>query len=90
MIKIIAAGIMFLQLCVVNVVCASDLKIVNAANYIDVVSGALISPAVIVIEAGKISAINPDVLPSGPQIIDLGDSTLLPCVMDMHSHVTLD
>ncbi|MFT5655682.1 MAG: imidazolonepropionase-like amidohydrolase [Arenicella sp.] len=87
---IIVAVIVFLQLCVINVVCASDLKIVNAENYIDVVSGALISPAVIVIKAGKISAINPAVLPSGAQIIDLGDSTLLPGVMDMHSHITLD
>ena len=88
--RIIVAGIIFLQLCVVNVVYASGLKIVKAANYIDVVSGKLISPAVIVIEEGKISAINPEVLPSGAEVVDLGDSSLLPGVMDMHSHVTLD
>jgi imidazolonepropionase-like amidohydrolase len=55
-----------------------------------VISGKLISPAVIVIKAGKISAINPAALPSSAQIIDLGDSTLLPGVIDMHSHVTLN
>ncbi len=79
-----------LQLCAANAICASELLIVKASHYVDVVSGKLISPAVILIQDDRIAAINPETLPSDSDVIDLGDSTLLPGMMDMHSHVTLD
>lgn len=79
-----------LQLCAANAICASELLIVKASHYVDVVSGKLISPAVILIQDDQIAAINPETLPSEIDVIDLGDSTLLPGMMDMHSHVTLD
>ena len=79
-----------LQLCAANAICASELLIVKASHYVDVVSGKLISPAVILIQDDQIAAINPETLPSESDVIDLGDSTLLPGMMDMHSHVTLD
>ena len=79
-----------LQLCAANAICASELLIVKASHYVDVVSGKLISPSVILIQDDQIAAINPEILPSDSDVIDLGDSTLLPGMMDMHSHVTLD
>ncbi|MEO1252129.1 MAG: amidohydrolase family protein [Pseudomonadota bacterium] len=71
-------------------VASAETSILQAARMIDVRSGAIISPAVIVVRDGLIEAVNPEALPQGAKRIDLGDQTLLPGVMDMHSHVTLD
>lgn len=68
----------------------ADTTILRAARMVDVASGDIISPAVVVIQDGVIDAVNPEVLPDGAATIDLGDRTLLPGMMDMHSHVTLD
>ena len=69
---------------------AVERVVVRAAQYLDTESGRLVSPAVMVVEDGLITAVNPSVIPNDTKIIDLGDATLLPGVMDMHSHVTLD
>jgi imidazolonepropionase-like amidohydrolase len=57
---------------------------------IDVASGEVISPAVLVVTDNRIVDVNPDSLPAGSRTIDLGDRTLLPGLFDMHSHLTLD
>ena len=69
---------------------SADTKILRAAQMVDVRSGKVVAPAVIVITDDKITAVNPADIPNADEIIDLGDVTLLPGVMDMHSHVTLD
>lgn len=69
---------------------AAQTLVLNARNYVDVASGQLVSPAVIVVKDGLIEAINPPVLPTDAQLIELGDRTLLPGLMDMHTHVTAD
>ncbi len=80
----------FLLLGATGAIYASKLQVITASHYLDVVSGKLISPAVIVIQDDKIVAINPKDFPSDAQVIDLAGKTLLPGLMDMHSHVTLD
>ncbi len=65
-------------------------QILRAAQMVDVRSGEIIRPANIVLDGDKILAVNPGVLPEDIPITDLGDVTLMPGVMDMHSHVTLD
>jgi imidazolonepropionase-like amidohydrolase len=67
----------------------AETTILRAARYLDVDAGRYVSPAVIVIEDGKIAAINPETTPS-EGIIDLGDMTLLPGLMDAHTHLTFD
>ncbi len=69
---------------------AAEIQILKAARMLDVVSGEIISPAVILIEDGLIAELNPKTIPAEAKLIDLGDRTLLPGVMDMHTHVTLD
>jgi len=88
--KIILLAVALLQLCATSICFAADLKLLKAKNYIDVKTGEVISPAVILIEDGIITAVNPKQWPQDAKVIDLGDSTLLPGVMDMHSHVTTD
>ncbi|MEK7266606.1 MAG: amidohydrolase family protein, partial [Pseudomonadota bacterium] len=68
---------------------AAETTILKSARYLDVVSGRYVSPAVIVVEDGKIAAINPASTPEGATI-DLGDTTLLPGLMDAHTHLTFD
>lgn len=68
----------------------ADATILRAARMIDVASGKVISPAAIVVRDGVIESVNPEALPEDAALLDLGDRTILPGVMDMHSHVTLD
>jgi imidazolonepropionase-like amidohydrolase len=82
--------ILILPMMFFNCNASTKLKLIKAKGYIDVVSGQLISPAILVIDNGKISDINPTVIPSDIDIIDLEDRILLPGMMDMHTHVTGD
>ena len=63
--------------------------IVNAKAYLDVERGQLVEPAVIVIEEGFIAAVNPSRIPSGERI-DLAGLTLLPGLIDLHTHLTYE
>jgi imidazolonepropionase-like amidohydrolase len=65
-------------------------KIVRAARLLDVASGRMIEPAVLVTSGDRIAAINPSVTPSGAEVIDLGDVTLLPGLIDAHLHLMDD
>jgi len=80
----------FLLLVKVNLATANDWQVIKASNYLDVVTGKLVSPAILVVKNDRIAQINPESLPSTDRIIDLSGFTLLPGLMDMHSHVTLD
>lgn len=74
---------------VTSQICAQT-TVIQANGYIDVVSGELITPAIIVVENGLISSINPQSLPAEAETIDLSGKILLPGFMDMHTHVTAD
>jgi imidazolonepropionase-like amidohydrolase len=55
----------------------------------DGVSDRLVSPAVVVVLGDKIRGVGPNVeIPAGSEIIDLGDSTLLPGFIDAHTHLS--
>ncbi|HXV62864.1 MAG TPA: amidohydrolase family protein [Vicinamibacteria bacterium] len=64
--------------------------VLRAGRYLDVGAGRLVSPAVLVIEDERIRAINPSAIPSGVTSIDLGDATLLPGLIDVHTHLLYD
>lgn len=75
---------------VASTVVAQQRTVVRAARMLDVESGRIVPNAVVVIEGEKIVAVNPAQPPAGAQTIDLGDVTLLPGLMDMHTHLTFD
>ncbi len=55
---------------------------------LDVRSGTIISHAVVVIEADRIKAAGADIaIPPGARLLDLGDVTLLPGLIDAHTHL---
>jgi len=67
---------------------ADTVTYIKAARMIDGRGGAIISPASITITGNKITAINSQP-PANANVIDLGDVTLLPGLIDAHVHLLL-
>src|SRR5437870_3920330 len=64
------------------------LMVVRAARMLDVQSGKYVSNAVLVIEADRIKSAGSNLpVPAGAQILDLGKATLLPGLIDCHTHL---
>lgn len=68
----------------------AETLVIEAGQYLDVVQGRLVSPAVIVVEGDRIAAINPDVRPNAARTLDLRQYTLLPGLMDAHTHLNYE
>jgi imidazolonepropionase-like amidohydrolase len=62
--------------------------VIRAARLIDGRGGAVIAPAVVVVRGNKIESVGGSA-PAGAQVIDLGDVTLLPGLIDAHVHTLL-
>jgi len=61
--------------------------VLKAARMLDVASGRMIPNAMLVVEGGRITAVNPSSTPDGAHVVDLGDVTLLPGFIDAHTHL---
>ena len=68
----------------------ATLKVLRADRYVDVESGRIVSPAVIVVRGQRIEAVNPASAPTGAEVIELSGLTLLPGFIDAHTHLTSD
>jgi imidazolonepropionase-like amidohydrolase len=67
---------------------APPLVALKAARLMDGKSSTVLTSAVVLIESDKIKAVGSgSVIPPGAKIIDLGDSTLLPGLIDAHTHL---
>jgi imidazolonepropionase-like amidohydrolase len=64
--------------------------VLHAARLLEIDTGRVISPGEILIEGERIAAVGSAVThPTGAQFIDLGDTTLLPGLIDAHVHLFL-
>jgi imidazolonepropionase-like amidohydrolase len=70
---------------------ADQLIALKAARLFDGKSNALVQNAVVIVQGDKIVDAGSNLpIPSGAQVIDLGDATLAPGFMDAHTHLTAD
>jgi len=64
--------------------------VIRADRMLDVVSGEIIEEAYISVEGQTITGVGGPSLAEGAKVVDLGDMTLLPGLIDMHVHLGYD
>ena len=67
---------------------APVLLVVRAARMLDLTSGQIVRDVSVVVTGDRITAVNPPTLPAGSRVMDLGDVTLLPGFIDLHTHLS--
>jgi imidazolonepropionase-like amidohydrolase len=71
----------------------TPVTLVKAARLLDPRTGNVLSPAAVLIEGNKIKEVGAPAkikAPAGAKIVDLGNATLLPGLIDGHTHLFLD
>jgi imidazolonepropionase-like amidohydrolase len=69
---------------------AQQASVVRAARMLDVARGEIVAPAVVVIAYGRTKSVGAVGGPENARVIDLGDLTLLPGLIDAHTHLSYD
>ncbi len=65
--------------------------VLKAAHLFDGVSGRLSEPGLVVVRGRRIVAVGVDAaIPADSEVIDLGDATLMPGIIDAHTHIAYD
>ena len=83
--------VLFFGLGTVSLTAADKVIVLKAARLFDGKSKALVQDGVVIVQGDKIVDAGSNLpVPSGAQVIDLGDATLSPGFMDAHTHLTLD
>jgi len=68
----------------------AETRVVTADRMFDAESGRVSGPVRVVVVDGMIAAVNPQSIPADATVVELGDRTLMPGLLDMHTHLTGD
>jgi imidazolonepropionase-like amidohydrolase len=67
----------------------SAIIVVRAARMLDVSTGRIVKDASVIVEGERVAAVGTGLaVPQGARVYDLGDVTLLPGLIDAHTHIT--
>jgi imidazolonepropionase-like amidohydrolase len=69
---------------------APAVTVIKAGHMLDVKTGHITDNVTVVIENGKIASIGSGAAPAGANVINLPNATLLPGLIDAHTHLTYD
>jgi imidazolonepropionase-like amidohydrolase len=69
---------------------AQTSRALHAARLLDVETGRVLTDATVLVVGERIAAVNPKEIPAGAEVIELGERTLLPGLIDCHTHLTSD
>jgi len=68
---------------------AAETTVLRAARLFDGTGGEVLSPATVIVEGERIAAVGRSLpVPEGARVIELGDATLTPGLIDLHTHLT--
>jgi imidazolonepropionase-like amidohydrolase len=68
---------------------SAPVVVIRAARLIDGRGGAPLAPAMVRVDGDRITEVGANVaIPAGARVIDLGGATLLPGLIDLHTHLT--
>lgn len=67
-----------------------EVTVLRAHRLLDVRTGEMVTPGVVVVAGEEIRAVGAGEVPDDARLIDLGDMTLLPGLMDLHTHLNYD
>ena len=87
MYKPIISALLLLALASVS---SAETLVVTADRMFDAETGKVSGPVSVVVIDGLIAAVNPDSVPADADVVELGDRTLMPGLLDMHTHLTGD
>jgi imidazolonepropionase-like amidohydrolase len=68
----------------------AETLVITSDRMFDASNGKVSGPVRVVVSDGTLESVNPDQVPANARLIELGDRTLMPGLLDMHTHLTGD
>jgi imidazolonepropionase-like amidohydrolase len=90
--KLSTIGCLAAAVCACQPANADDtVTVIRAGHLIDTESGRMLNAQTIVVRGGIIDDVGPSIAaPAGARVVDLGSYTVLPGLIDAHTHLTID